>query len=120
MRPQVFAVASAAALLSLVCLEGASAEGGCGPGFHRNAYGRCRPNEGPVVVAPAPPVAVAPAAPVIVAPAAPVVVAPAAPVVVAPAAPVVVAPAPVVVAPAPVVCGAGLRWHPRLRRCVVL
>src|SRR6516165_939899 len=38
-------------------------------------------------------------------------------------APVVVAPAvvaPVVVAPAPVVCGSGLRWHPGLRRCVVL
>jgi hypothetical protein len=36
--------------------------------------------------------------------------------------PVVVAPAvvaPVVVAP-PVVCGAGFRWHPRFRRCVVL
>jgi len=42
-----------------------------------------------------------------------VVVAP--PVVVAPA---VVAPG-VVVAPA-VVCGAGFRWHPRFRRCVVL
>jgi hypothetical protein len=28
--------------------------------------------------------------------------------------------APVVVAPAPVVCGAGYRWHPRFRRCVVL
>jgi len=39
-----------------------------------------------------------------------VVVAP--PVVVVPAAPVVVAPA--------VVCGAGYRWHPRFRRCVVL
>ena len=33
------------------------------------------------------------------------------PVVVVPAAPVVVAPA---------VCGAGFRWHPGLRRCVVL
>jgi len=31
---------------------------------------------------------------------------------------VVIAP-PVVVAP-PVVCGVGLRWHPRFRRCVVL
>jgi hypothetical protein len=40
------------------------------------------------------------------------------PVVVAPVAPVVVAPA--VVAPAAVVCGVGLRWHPGLRRCVVL
>jgi hypothetical protein len=35
--------------------------------------------------------------------------------------PVVVVPAaPVVVAPAPVVCSGGFRWHPRLRRCVVL
>ena len=34
---------------------------------------------------------------------------------------VVVAPAaPVVVAPAPIVCRGGFRWHPRLRRCVVL
>ena len=41
------------------------------------------------------------------------------PVVVVPGA-AVVAPAPVVVAPAPVVCGAGFRWHPRFRRCVVL
>jgi hypothetical protein len=43
-------------------------------------------------------------------------------VVVAPAvvaAPVVVAPPAVVVAP-PVVCGAGFRWHPGFRRCVVL
>jgi hypothetical protein len=23
--------------------------GGCGPGFHRGAYGRCLPNRGPVV-----------------------------------------------------------------------
>jgi hypothetical protein len=28
----------------------ASAEGGCGPGFHRTPYGNCRPNA--VVVAP--------------------------------------------------------------------
>src|SRR5262249_25467215 len=33
-------------LLSLVFLDSASAEGGCGPGFHRTPYGRCRPNEG--------------------------------------------------------------------------
>ena len=99
------AMSSVAILLSLVFLDSASAEGGCGPGFHRTPYGRCRPNEGPVVVAPAAPVVVAPAAPVVVAPAAPVVVAPA---------------APVVVAPAPVVCRGGFRWHPRLRRCVVL
>jgi hypothetical protein len=70
--------------------------GGCGPGFHPDAFGRCRPNRGDVVVVPGGPVVVAPAAPVVVAPAAPVVVAP------------------------PVVCGAGLRWHPRFRRCVIL
>lgn len=68
-------------------------EGGCGPGLVRGPGGRCYPPGRPVVVAP-----VAPA--VIVAPA-----------VVAPAAPVVVA---------PVVCGAGFRWHPGFRRCVVL
>jgi hypothetical protein len=40
------------------------------------------------------------------------------PVVVAPGAPVVVAPAPVV--RPPMVCGAGYRWHPGYRRCVIL
>jgi hypothetical protein len=79
-------MSAAAVLFSLVAIDGATAEGGCGPGFHRNEFGRCRPN-GPVVVAPAAPVVVAPAAPVVV---------------------------------APVVCGAGYRWHPRFRRCVVL
>jgi hypothetical protein len=35
--------------------------GGCGPGWHRGPYGGCRPNRGPVVVAPGPgPVVVAP------------------------------------------------------------
>jgi hypothetical protein len=82
---------AAAILLSLVCVQSASAAGGCGPGFHRGPYGACRPN-GAVVV---------PGAPVVVAPA-----------------PVVVRPP--VVAPAPVVCGVGYRWHPRFRRCVVL
>jgi len=47
-------------------LGGAHAEGGCGPGWHRNPYGVCRPNGGAVVVAPAP-VVVAPG-PVVVAP----------------------------------------------------
>ena len=28
--------------------------GGCGPGWHRGPGGACRPNRGPVVVAPAP------------------------------------------------------------------
>src|SRR5258708_24961831 len=69
MRLNVLSVASIAILLSLVFLDSASAEGRCGPGFHRNPYGRCAPNEGRVVVAPAAPVVVAPAAPVVVAPA---------------------------------------------------
>jgi hypothetical protein len=87
---KLLSAASAAILLSLVCIHSASAEGGCGPGFHRGPYGGCRPNRGPVVVAPVAPVVVAPAV----------------------VAPVVVAP--------PVVCGVGFRWHPGLRRCVVL
>jgi hypothetical protein len=85
MSLKVLSGVSVAVLLSLICVGAASAEGGCGPGFHRGPYGHCRPN-GPVVVAPAAPVVVAPA----------------------------------VVAPAPVVCGVGYRWHPHLRRCVVL
>src|SRR6516165_444712 len=97
MRAKILSAASAAFLLSLVYVDGASAAGGCGPGFHPGPYGGCRPNRGPVVVAPAAPVVVAPAAPVVVAPA-----------------------APAVVVPAPVVCGVGYRWHPRFRRCVVL
>jgi hypothetical protein len=69
MCPKVVSAALAAFLLSLVCIHSASAEGGCGPGFHRNPYGVCRPN-GPVVVAPGP-VVVAPAvaAPAVVVPA---------------------------------------------------
>jgi len=44
----------------------ASAAGGCGPGWHPNAYGECRPNRGPaVVVAPG---AVVVERPVVVAP----------------------------------------------------
>lgn len=91
-KPLVLRALPAAGLLVLMSLTGASAEGGCGPGFHRNRFGVCRPN-GPVVVAPAAPVVAPP------------------PVVVAPPAPVVVA---------PVACGRGLRWHPRFGRCVVL
>ena len=83
MCPKVWLAATSAILLSLVCINSASAAGGCGPGFHRGPAGGCQPNRGPVVVAPA----------------------------------VVVPP---VVVPAPVVCGPGLRWHPRLRRCVIL
>jgi hypothetical protein len=46
-------------------ISGASAAGGCGPGFHRNPYGECRPNRGAVVVAPG---AVVVERPVVVAP----------------------------------------------------
>ncbi len=88
MRLNVLSVASFAILLSFLSVDSARAEGRCGPSFYRNSYGRCTPNAGRVVVAPAAPVVVAPAAPV-------------------------------VVAPASVVCRGGLRWHPRLRRCVV-
>lgn len=35
-------------------LGSASAEGGCGPGWHRTPYGNCRPNRGVVVVPGAP------------------------------------------------------------------
>src|SRR6516162_6023481 len=57
---KVLSAMSATLLLSLVCINGASAEGGCGPGFHRGPYGGCQPNRGPVVVVPAAPVVVAP------------------------------------------------------------
>ena len=42
----------AAALVAgtLAGFGSASAEGGCGPGWHRNPYGECRPNRGPAVV----------------------------------------------------------------------
>jgi hypothetical protein len=86
MYARLLSATSAAFLLSLFSVDFANAAGGCGPGFHCGPYGGCRPNVGPVVVAPVAPVVVALA----------------------------------VVAPAAVVCGAGFRWHPRLRRCVVL
>ena len=59
MRSNLLSAASAAILFSLMSLNSASAADGCGPGFHRNAFGACRPN--PVVVVPAAPVIVAPA-----------------------------------------------------------
>ena len=46
----LFAAALVAA--TIAGLGSASAEGGCGPGMHRNAYGECRVNRGPVVVVP--------------------------------------------------------------------
>jgi hypothetical protein len=69
MRLNVLPVASIAVLLSLVFLGSASAVGRCGPGFHRNSYERCTPNDGRVVVPPAAPVVIAPETPVVVAPA---------------------------------------------------
>ena len=35
---------------SFAGFSAANAEGGCGPGMHRGAYGHCRPNGGPAVV----------------------------------------------------------------------
>jgi hypothetical protein len=61
MCPKALSAASAAILLLLVCIDGASAAGGCGAGFHRGPYGGCQPNRGPVVVVPGAPVVVAPA-----------------------------------------------------------
>lgn len=58
---KVLSAMSATLLLSLVCINGASAEGGCGAGWHRGPYGECQPNRGPVVVVPGAPVVVAPA-----------------------------------------------------------
>ena len=57
----------AAALVAgtFASISGASAAGGCGPGFHRNPYGECRPNRGDVVVVPG---AVVVERPVVVAP----------------------------------------------------
>jgi hypothetical protein len=107
MRNKYFAAAAAALLLSAVSFDAHALPGspvssvsgapdvtlvaeGCGAGRHRDVLGACVRNGGPVVVVPGGPVVVEP--------------------------PVVVAP-PVV---APVVCGAGFRWHPRFKRCVVL
>ena len=60
MRPKLFSAAAAAFLLSLLSLDSATAVGGCGPGFHRNSYGRCHPNAAPTVIAPLAPATVAP------------------------------------------------------------
>ena len=44
----------AIALIAGTALTATAAEArqGCGPGGHRGPYGHCRPNRGPVVVAP--------------------------------------------------------------------
>jgi len=69
MHLNVLSVASIAVLLPLVSLDSAGAVGRCGPGFHRNSYERCTPNDGRVAIPPAAPVVVAPETPVVVAPA---------------------------------------------------
>jgi hypothetical protein len=48
MSAKTMPAAAAALLFSLVAIDGATAGGGCGPGFHRNEFGWCRPNA-PVV-----------------------------------------------------------------------
>jgi hypothetical protein len=40
-------IATIAVGAALSGVSAASAEGGCGPGFHRTPYGHCRPNFGP-------------------------------------------------------------------------
>jgi hypothetical protein len=50
MKKLVFA--AIAASTALVAAHPAEAAQGCGPGGHRGPYGHCRPNGGPVVVAP--------------------------------------------------------------------
>jgi hypothetical protein len=47
MSAKTMSAATAAVLFSLVAIDGATAEGGCRRGFHRNEFGRCRSN-GPV------------------------------------------------------------------------
>jgi hypothetical protein len=47
MYTKTMSAAAATVSLSLVAIDGATAEGGCGPGFHRKEFGGCRPN-GPV------------------------------------------------------------------------
>jgi hypothetical protein len=44
----------AAALVAgtIASVSSASAAGGCGPGWHPNRFGECRPNGGAVVVVP--------------------------------------------------------------------
>jgi hypothetical protein len=65
MRLNVLSVAFAI-LLSFIFLDSASADARCGPGFHRNPYGRCTPNDGRAMVPPAAPVVVTPETPVVV------------------------------------------------------
>lgn len=45
-------IAVLAAGVALAGAGSALASGGCGPAFHRGPHGGCRPNGGPVLVAP--------------------------------------------------------------------
>ena len=45
---------SLASVIALAAATPADALGGCGRGYHRGPRGYCRPNEGPVLVAPVP------------------------------------------------------------------
>jgi hypothetical protein len=45
-----FLFAAVLVAVTVAGLGSAGAEGGCGPGWHRNPYGECRPNRGPAVV----------------------------------------------------------------------
>jgi hypothetical protein len=40
MYGKTMSAAAGAVLFSLVAIDGAAAEGGCGPGIHRNEFGR--------------------------------------------------------------------------------
>jgi hypothetical protein len=57
---KLFSAVLTAIVLSLVCVDGAIAAGGCGAGWHPGPYGRCQPNRGPVVVVPGAAVVVPP------------------------------------------------------------
>lgn len=46
--------ASIAVGIAMAGASTAEARQGCGPGFHRGAYGHCRPNDGPRAYGPGP------------------------------------------------------------------
>ena len=47
---KTFLLIAMAATATLAAVSPAQARQGCGPGFHRDPYGACRPNGGPAVV----------------------------------------------------------------------
>ncbi len=47
-------LAALAASAAIAAVSPAAAAQGCGPGFHRDYYGRCFPNRGPGFYGPAP------------------------------------------------------------------